>query len=413
MLSFKKVYLMNSDKMGRTAVVSAATVLLIGGGSHLARPAVFEQTRNGSVIEVGNGKTVGCYEYSSGAMRNPTQHRLPVADDGQKFTSERAPSVASSVIETIESTDASAEDAMGPRQPPSPPGSSAGAAKRVDHSMLKDARYLSLPSARPMPKAFTASQQDMYWLAAKSGQRFAMSPGVRKSRLDKATFINLFTAMIQRESNFNPHAVSRAGAVGLGQLMPGTARELGVKNRMSAHQNLEGSVRYLSEMLDRFGSTELALAAYNAGPGTVSKFGGIPPYRETRQYVSDVLHAVSDGPHDIKQQVAEADTALPSELLTLAENDDRGVSAYRATSEMAFATALKQPMATNLARLKDAAKPPPIPKKRDARAMRTRFKKKSADKAIWLFSIKPKPSKQMQAKYTSSIIKASYAGRRR
>ena len=99
----------------------------------------------------------------------------------------------------------------------------------------------------------------------------------------------LLQALVWTESRFNPLAVSPAGAAGLAQLMPATARELGVTNRHDPRQNIDGGARYLRQMLDRFGSVRLALAAYNAGPGAVTKAGGIPRNRETPGYVRSVL----------------------------------------------------------------------------------------------------------------------------
>lgn len=95
---------------------------------------------------------------------------------------------------------------------------------------------------------------------------------------------DLFLRLIQQESNWNPNAESHKGALGLAQLMPGTARELGVDPKDPA-QNLEGGARYLITQYRKFGSWKLALAAYNAGPGAVEKHGGIPPFRETKNYV--------------------------------------------------------------------------------------------------------------------------------
>ncbi|WP_406833091.1 transglycosylase SLT domain-containing protein [Pedococcus sp. KACC 23699] len=100
--------------------------------------------------------------------------------------------------------------------------------------------------------------------------------------------VALLTSVAEAESGFNPNAVSHAGAVGLMQLMPATARGLGVDPRNPA-QAIDGAARLLASHLDRFGSTPLAIAAYNAGPGAVQRYGGVPPYRETQQYVQRVL----------------------------------------------------------------------------------------------------------------------------
>jgi hypothetical protein len=99
---------------------------------------------------------------------------------------------------------------------------------------------------------------------------------------------DLFLRVIQQESAFNPTAVSSAGAYGLAQLMPGTAADLGVDPR-DPLQNLEGGARYLRQQLDTFGDPALALAAYNAGPGRVRQYGGIPPFEETQNYVNRIL----------------------------------------------------------------------------------------------------------------------------
>jgi hypothetical protein len=101
--------------------------------------------------------------------------------------------------------------------------------------------------------------------------------------------INLAFALITQESGGNQGAVSPKGATGIMQLMPGTAKELGV-DPTDPYQNVEGGMRYLAQQYERFGTWPLALAAYNAGPGAVQKYGGIPPFAETQNYVPAILN---------------------------------------------------------------------------------------------------------------------------
>ncbi|WP_338551243.1 lytic transglycosylase domain-containing protein [Roseovarius phycicola] len=143
---------------------------------------------------------------------------------------------------------------------------------------------LSRPA--PLPRA------DVLAAIEATALRYASHPGLRRTELSVRDWLTLYRANIEVESAYRQDAVSSAGAIGLGQLMPATARDLGVDPR-DLLQNLDGSARYLAMMLETFSDPRLALAAYNAGPDALRQYGGIPPYRETQNHVARVMAVVA------------------------------------------------------------------------------------------------------------------------
>ena len=117
----------------------------------------------------------------------------------------------------------------------------------------------------------------------------AMAEAIERHATDRDLDHRLVRAVIQAESGYNVEALSNKGAMGLMQLMPGTAQLLGVKDPWDFDQNIAGGAAYLKQLLDRFGEFPLAVAAYNAGPEAVARYRGIPPYAETREYVRRVM----------------------------------------------------------------------------------------------------------------------------
>ncbi len=133
---------------------------------------------------------------------------------------------------------------------------------------------------------------------------------------------NLVRALIKVESNFNPRAVSNKGAMGLMQLMPGTARQYDVTNPFDAAQNVNAGVRHLKGLLDNFrGDVSLTLAAYNAGQGAVERNGGIPPYAETRNYVRRITGLMAGGAMLSIPEPVMTSTSMPIQV----RRDERGV----------------------------------------------------------------------------------------
>ena len=139
-------------------------------------------------------------------------------------------------------------------------------------------------------RAYTSKKRGKFRLSrAAVARRTIYLPTIRSAEQRHNLPVGLLDALIWQESRYNPMAVSSAGAGGLTQLMPGTASDLGVKNRFNPHANIDGGARYLRQMLNKFGKIHLALAAYNAGPGAVNRAKGIPKNGETPEYVRKVM----------------------------------------------------------------------------------------------------------------------------
>src|SRR5687768_3735874 len=148
-----------------------------------------------------------------------------------------------------------------------------------------------LPDEVPYPEPVKAADTD----PVASGQTLHSTPyGEIIAAVSEAHGVDhmLVKALIQVESNYRARARSPRGAMGLMQLMPSTAREYKVRNPFDPKANIEAGIKHLKSLIDTFGGVELGLAAYNAGPGAVKRFNGVPPYRETRNYVTRILALV-------------------------------------------------------------------------------------------------------------------------
>jgi soluble lytic murein transglycosylase-like protein len=150
-------------------------------------------------------------------------------------------------------------------------------------------------------------------LVEASSSRTEVRDLVKKVSVEKGLDPKLVDALVRVESGYNPAAVSRKGAMGLMQLMPATASRLGVADPFDPEQNVRGGVREFARLIDRYrGNLQLALAAYNAGEGAVARYRGIPPYKETRNYVSRILTIYTGKPY----RLAGSYRASPVRMLT-------------------------------------------------------------------------------------------------
>ncbi|MGK7755866.1 lytic transglycosylase domain-containing protein [Roseovarius sp. C03] len=150
----------------------------------------------------------------------------------------------------------------------------------------EDVQLATFSRPAPLPRA------DVLTAIEATALRYASHPGLRRAELSVRNWLTLYRANIEVESAYRQDVISHAGAIGLGQLMPATARVLNVDPH-DPLQNLDGSARYLAMMLETFGDPRFALAAYNAGPDAVRQYGGIPPYRETQNHVARVMAVVA------------------------------------------------------------------------------------------------------------------------
>jgi Soluble lytic murein transglycosylase and related regulatory proteins (some contain LysM/invasin domains) len=160
-------------------------------------------------------------------------------------------------------------------------------------SLITKLELLQKIITAPKSRNVTAHQSPSSYSSTAGTNAKPFSEIIREASVKYGIDEDVISAVIQQESSYNPNAVSSCGAIGLMQLMPATAKSLGVTDPYNAEQNIMAGTKYLKQQIDAFGGNlALGLAAYNAGSGAVRKYGGIPPYKETQEYVKKIIHTV-------------------------------------------------------------------------------------------------------------------------
>lgn len=202
-------------------------------------------------------------------------------------------------VSTIESSILAEEFAtLAPSEQPSEPATGLALSKIAVPTWMRGAHFRDTAAVQPAATGFQSTGPGCTWEPYRANPRLAAATELRRARFyplmaavacEAGVPTHLFDALVTQESRYNPAALSPKGAIGLAQLMPGTARSLGVSDPWNVVQNLRGGARYLRRQLDEFGRYDLALGAYNAGPGRIRQYGRVPPFRETLAYVSTIL----------------------------------------------------------------------------------------------------------------------------
>lgn len=249
-----------------------------------------------ALVSAGNSN-IRCYMDSKG-VTNCTNIGTGKFASAKPAKSQPPVSVQAPVAKAAEATPQTISTSQTVQAEPAPTSGQGKTTYVYTYKRIDGSRLLTNVPDRSLTLVSTLAYQsfDKGWTgsAFKSGNwklnRDAYNETILAMATQKAVDPNLVRAVIHAESSYNPNAVSRTGAMGLMQLMPGTAARFGVGNAFNPEENIRGGVTYLRFLLDKFnGDIRLAAAGYNAGEGAVMKYGGVPPYNETIHYVARVL----------------------------------------------------------------------------------------------------------------------------